>query len=907
MTRAALAGALALAIAAVAPARAAVRLLSVANGSFEDKGSDGDVPAGWTSSSKEACARDTDRRHGAVALHITCKNASDWLNVSQELKNLPAGESISAACWLKAKNVGKGGQAWELFHLYMSFKTADGKEQKVDIVALDGSADWKWRVKKKIAVPKNLDTAKIVVGFDGVAGEVWVDRVVLAQGDELPPETISTSEEVRTRAEVLKGAIARARTAVRKKSPEATSALALAEAKAGLQAAVLMADDLAREAAEFAGKAPNRGNTATKAALTARAAGDVRTRIATAVRALEEAERAPNEEAAAERPPEALAALPAAETASEEAERRVSDSQLHAATWGGGIYKPASASEWIAANPDAPLPYAAFLAADRDGTVYAGGTDRALFVSADNGKTWGDPPLKLPVVPTGLAFDPADPTHWLVTTWGEGAWLSTDSGRNWTRTPTPTPFLRKLLVVGSGDGQAWYCVADDTRVLRSGRFGGAWTELVRMPRGLKAWDLAVKPSRSAHLLIATDAGVAELQDDGTVTFPKLEVATSFARSLAADLDRVLVGTYGGGIVEWRPEAPAAPRARAINGGLANRNVLALAVSVHPKAEAAGAEAAAGPPVWTDRNAGLTSLRLNGIAVNPKNEKVLFASTQGGMFKSKDVGKFWETASTGLSALNVGRLAVDPWNPDVVYAAPAYINIPSGIQKTSDGAKTWTAKNKGLDPLTAMWIELDRSNPATAYTIVWGGGIYRTYNGGDDWEKASDGLPGLNGYCVVHGEADPKVWLAGLDGSGLYRLDEGADRWVESKKGLTASSIWHLAQDPNDGNAWLAGAPEAGLFKSTDGAKSWRKVTKGLMVSDIYRVVYHPKKPGVVYLGSKSAAGNGPGGGVFRSTDGGESWAPDNAGLPSLNVQDLAVTSTGLIYVGTDSGLFYKQD
>ncbi|MEK7766062.1 MAG: hypothetical protein AAB368_07465, partial [bacterium] len=176
-----------------------------------------------------------------------------------------------------------------------------------------------------------------------------------------------------------------------------------------------------------------------------------------------------------------------------------------------------------------------------------------------------------------------------------------------------------------------------------------------------------------------------------------------------------------------------------------------------------------------------------------------------------------------------------------------------------------------------------------------------------WEKASDGLPGLNGYCVVHGEADPKVWLAGLDGSGLYRLDEGADRWVESKKGLTASSIWHLAQDPNDGNAWLAGAPEAGLFKSTDGAKSWRKVTKGLMFSDIYRVVYHPKKPGVVYLGSKSAAGNGPGGGVFRSTDGGESWAPDNAGLPSLNVQDLAVTSTGLIYVGPDSGLFYKQD
>ena len=78
----------------------------------------------------------------------------------------------------------------------------------------------------------------------------------------------------------------------------------------------------------------------------------------------------------------------------------------------------------------------------------------------------------------------------------------------------------------------------------------------------------------------------------------------------------------------------------------------------------------------------------------------------------------------------------------------------------------------------------------------------------------------------------------------------------------------------------------------------------LPVQQIYRIAYNPQKQGVVYLGASELGVKGTG--VFRSTDGGETWADDNTGLLSLDIAALMISPQGVVYVGTANGVYFKR-
>ena len=197
------------------------------------------------------------------------------------------------------------------------------------------------------------------------------------------------------------------------------------------------------------------------------------------------------------------------------------------------------------------------------------------------------------------------------------------------------------------------------------------------------------------------------------------------------------------------------------------------------------------------------------------------------------------------------------------------------------------------------------DPFTYYMGTTGGGLWKTDDAGQVWKNISDGFfkTGSVGAIAVS-ESDPNVLYCGMGehaprgvmtsyGDGVYKSTDAGKTW--SQIGLTGTQhiarivihpknpdvLWVAAQGPLHGNS-----PERGIYKSVDGGKNWKKV---LYVNDmtgcselsidfsnpdvLYAAMWeHQRKPWIVISG-------GEGSGLYKSTDGGETWNKIHKGLP----------------------------
>ncbi len=119
--------------------------------------------------------------------------------------------------------------------------------------------------------------------------------------------------------------------------------------------------------------------------------------------------------------------------------------------------------------------------------------------------------------------------------------------------------------------------------------------------------------------------------------------------------------------------------------------------------------------------------------------------------------------------------------------------------------------------------------------------------------------------------------------------------------------------PTDANTLYVGAASGGFFKSTDNGSTWTEFSAGLTRLGVSSIVVHPSTPNTIYIGTGDRdGGDAPGYGVWRSTDGGLSWAAHNTGMGNRTVYEIlmhpsnplimvAATSNGRIYRTTDGG------
>jgi hypothetical protein len=126
-------------------------------------------------------------------------------------------------------------------------------------------------------------------------------------------------------------------------------------------------------------------------------------------------------------------------------------------------------------------------------------------------------------------------------------------------------------------------------------------------------------------------------------------------------------------------------------------------------------------------------------------------------------------------------------------------------------------------------------------------------------------------------------------------EAGVNTWTPS--GPEGGIITALAIDPQSPDTLYAGIEEHGVYKSTNGGASWAVVNTGLTDMRILSLAAAPSTPVTLYAGTYF--------GVFKSIDGGASWSESNVGLTDTTVTALAVdkTTPATLYAGTGSGVF----
>src|SRR5512132_1628971 len=158
--------------------------------------------------------------------------------------------------------------------------------------------------------------------------------------------------------------------------------------------------------------------------------------------------------------------------------------------------------------------------------------------------------------------------------------------------------------------------------------------------------------------------------------------------------------------------------------------------------------------------------------------------------------------------------------------------------------------------------------------------------------------------------DPNVYYAGAASGGVFKTTDGGIHWAPISDSLPVSSIGSLAVAPSDPNVVWAGTGEPfirshislgwGMWKSTDAGQHWARA--GLEnTGRIARIVVDPRDPDRVYVAALGRAyGPQPERGVFRSTDGGQSWTRVLFVNDSTGASDLVVVPSHprVLYAGT---------
>ena len=193
-------------------------------------------------------------------------------------------------------------------------------------------------------------------------------------------------------------------------------------------------------------------------------------------------------------------------------------------------------------------------------------------------------------------------------------------------------------------------------------------------------------------------------------------------------------------------------------------------------------------------------------------------------------------------------------------------------------------------------------PAHFYFGSVNGGVWETTDAGRTWSPIFDGQPIASIGAIALAPSDPKVIYVGTgeadmrndiaQGDGVYRSGDGGRTWT--KIGLAdTQQIGRILVHPRDPNVVLVAAlghpygpnAERGVFRTTDAGKTWAKVLYKDPDTGAIDLAFRPGEPDVVYAAlwqtrrppwNVYPPSNGPGGGLFKSTDGGRTWR-DTAG------------------------------
>ena len=221
------------------------------------------------------------------------------------------------------------------------------------------------------------------------------------------------------------------------------------------------------------------------------------------------------------------------------------------------------------------------------------------------------------------------------------------------------------------------------------------------------------------------------------------------------------------------------------------------------------------------------------------------------------------------------------------------------------------------------------HPYTFYIATRSGGLWKTTNNGTTFEPLFDDQAVGSIGAVALAPSNPKIVWAGTGGAdsarsayygdGVYKSTDGGATW--QNMGLRDSHhIARIVVHPEDPDTVYVAAvghlftlnEERGVFRTTDGGATWEKVlylSEGVGAIDL---VMNRNEPDILYAAMYEFYRypwhfelGGPGSGIYKSTDGGESWRLLEDGLPTGNIGriglDIYRTDPNIVYAVVENG------
>lgn len=211
------------------------------------------------------------------------------------------------------------------------------------------------------------------------------------------------------------------------------------------------------------------------------------------------------------------------------------------------------------------------------------------------------------------------------------------------------------------------------------------------------------------------------------------------------------------------------------------------------------------------------------------------------------------------------------------------------------------------------IAIVQDDPATWYVAVGSGGVWKTENAGTTWTSLFDGQGSYSIGSLGLDPSDPsRIWVGTGEnhggrhlgyGDGIYLSEDGGKTW--KKKGLEGTErIGNIIVHPEDSNTvWVAAqgplwspGGERGVYKTTDGGETWENVLSSGEYTGAGDLIIDPRNPDRLYVAMwqrhrtvAAYLGGGPETGLWRSEDGGENWTELKTGLPKGNKGKIGLT------------------
>lgn len=204
-----------------------------------------------------------------------------------------------------------------------------------------------------------------------------------------------------------------------------------------------------------------------------------------------------------------------------------------------------------------------------------------------------------------------------------------------------------------------------------------------------------------------------------------------------------------------------------------------------------------------------------------------------------------------------------------------------------GEDIWTPI--GLYGVKIIGLAIDPANSQTIYATTSNGAssVYKSVDGGITWLSSSNGIPDYasaswNDSLAFEPENSDTLYIA--TEQGVYKSINAGQTWTQKSTLVEDDTekliqAWSIAVSPVDGTLFVGGydgggenVAGGGIFRSSDGGETWNRLGNGASTGNIGYLAIAPSASNILYAGGYSEVG------IFKSLDGGDSWQPINSGF-----------------------------